>query len=213
MKTVSKRIGDVEVGDVLLDEDGNETLVVGKTAKFLSHDMYDVTFENLVTREVKTIRADGSHVWPMDPYWSNSLPDDDDAHGMVEASTKTLNDMYARGLHPQLSRTIDDDGNVSVWAVYSCYPGDPEEVQCLNVDAPTHTFMLAADGDGVPTHNCGGPLTLDTMLVLADGGRVSMGEVKTGDRLVSIDGEPTTVVSTSPVMTAEMLYEFEFEDR
>lgn len=52
---------------------------------------------------------------------------------------------------------------------------------------------------GVPTHNCGGPLTLGTMLKTPDG-EVSMKDVQVGDTLLGPDGSGTTVTWKSPVM-------------
>ena len=54
-------------------------------------------------------------------------------------------------------------------------------------------------------------MTLDTPLKLADGGVVLMGDVKAGMRLLSADGEPTTVVATSPIMPPRRLFSFRFE--
>lgn len=62
-----------------------------------------------------------------------------------------------------------------------------------------------------PTHNCGGPLALDTEIPLFSGGVTTMGEVKVGETLIGRDGRPVNVTEISPVMKPEDLYELEFE--
>lgn len=52
---------------------------------------------------------------------------------------------------------------------------------------------------GMPTHNCGGPLTLDTTIRTPDG-LTTMGEVKTGDKILNPVGEETVVKWKSPLM-------------
>lgn len=61
------------------------------------------------------------------------------------------------------------------------------------------------------THNCGGPLTLDTRLMTPGGGTIPMGDAEPGMELVGSNGRTVTVLSVSPVMRAEDLYEVEFE--
>ena len=64
---------------------------------------------------------------------------------------------------------------------------------------------------GVPTHNCGGPLTLDTAIRRDDGGIVRMGDVRVGDRLRTVGGSSTIVTGVSPIMDPVALTEVVLE--
>ena len=61
-----------------------------------------------------------------------------------------------------------------------------------------------------PTHNCGGPLTLDTEIPLFSGGVTTMGEVRTGETLIGSGNRPVRVTQVSQVMEPDDLSELEF---
>jgi hypothetical protein len=68
-----------------------------------------------------------------------------------------------------------------------------------------------AMNDALPTHNCGGPLPLSTIIPLADGTTTTMGTIATGDVVISPSG-PSPVLSTSPIMPAKKLYHIDVVD-
>ena len=57
---------------------------------------------------------------------------------------------------------------------------------------------------GMPTHNCGGPLTLDTLIKTPEGS-VTMGSVAVGDKVLNPIGEEAEVLWKSPLMLPEAL--------
>ena len=244
-----KRIADLEPGDKLIDENGQVTVVESKTEAKTPAELYELLLQAADGSRM-TVRADGDHLWPLDPGKPGSLPSD--YAGETEADSRTLSEWTAAGWQPVLAPLASADGAAVSWTVRSCSMLSAEEaanarVQCVRVDSPTHTFLVAnpasgageagSDDDAVPakltmdsgvtlvdgetldsvlkqsapTHNCGGPLTLDTPLKLAGGGTVAMGDVRPGMTLVSADGKATRVLSTSPVMVPERLFELGFE--
>lgn len=253
-----KRIADLRPGDKLVDENGQVTVVESKTEAKTPAELYELLLQTDDGSRL-TVRADGDHLWPLDPSKPGSLPPD--YTGETEADSRTISEWTAAGWQPVLAPLAGADGTAVSWTIRSCSMLSAGEaassrVQCVKVDSPTHTFLVAsptsgdsesaravatalagddtgvapatlAMGDGVtlvdgktfdsilkqsvPTHNCGGPLTLDTPLMLANGGTVAMGDVRPGMSLVSATGEATMVLSTSPVMVPERLFELGFE--
>jgi hypothetical protein len=212
---------DVKVGDVLADIDGAPARVLSKTPVRIADDMYKITFIDNYGR-LTNVKAAGTHVWPLDraSYWI-----DDKGNTVTECDSKTLSEWYLDGRRAVLAPMKGSEDVIS-WTVYSCYPTDDSTVQCITVDSPTHTFLLADENadqvivdqsmlsvmeHSVPTHNCGGPLSLDTVVSLYDGGSTTMGEVMVGDVLIGPGGDRTTVLGTSDVMQAEDMWEIEFE--
>jgi hypothetical protein len=217
-----KRLADVEVGDVLADIDGEPARVISKTPIHMTERLYKIVFSDPYGR-LNSVKADAEHVWPLaDVSWWV----DEDGNEHTDATTSILNEWYLEGRRAVLA-PMKGSEDIIAWTVYSCYPTDASEVQCIEVDSPTHTFLLASnDADSVlvdpnrfrvmeeslPTHNCGGPLALDTIVPLFDGGYTTMGEIQVGDKIVSQDETMTTVLETSEVMRAEELWEIEFEE-
>lgn len=248
-----KRLGDLKPGDRLIDENGQATTIQSKTEAKTPRELYEL-FLQTDDGDRLTVRADGEHLWPLDPGKPGRVPPE--WEGEPEADSKTISEWTAQGWQPALAPLAKSDGSLVSWTVRSCAMLSLEtaasaKVQCVSVDSPTHTFLVAGgddetesgasavdqpaclptelsdDAPGVmlvdrgafdeilrqsaPTHNCGGPLTLDTTLLLADGGTVTMGDVKPGDKLVSASGRETTVLSVSPVMRPERIYSLSFE--
>lgn len=248
-----KRLGDLKPGDRLIDENGQATTIQSKTEAKTPRELYELLLQT-DDGDRLTVRADGEHLWPLDPGKPGRVPPE--WEGETEADSKTVSEWTAQGWQPALAPLAKSDGSLVSWTVRSCAMLSLEtavstKVQCVSVDSPTHTFLVAGgddetesgasavdqpavlptelsdDAPGVmlvdrgafdeilrqsaPTHNCGGPLTLDTPLLLADGGTVTMGDVKPGDKLVSASGRETTVLSVSQVMRPERLYSLSFE--
>ena len=241
-----KRLKDVKTGDKTIDADGRVSTVLSKTIPETPCELYKITLVDTYGH-VESYNADASHVWPLDP---SSMMIPFSARGETEASTGEIATWVSRGHHPFLSPIVTPDGSIKHWMVKNCLlvndnDADKIKVQCLRVDSPTHTFLLAPsdrssalkktgqlgvksqlktlpssngieypvnEGEydevmksGVPTHNCGGPLTLDTIIPLADGTETTMGDVKIGDEVIGPDG-PTLVDGLSPVMQTAHAY-------
>ena len=291
-----KRLGDVRPGDKTIDIDGRVSTVVSKTTPETPDELYRITLiaashvdnnedsneDNNGDRNEtieESFLADAGHAWPLDPS-STHVPFDH--RGETEASTGDIAAWVSIGLHPVLAPMIlpsddcNDDTTVMRWIVKNCVLcsdaiTNDTMVQCLRVDAPSHTFMLApttddtngsiidditddtnddisgdnevinddtvisdktirlpsstgtgsfydvSDADyseimstSVPTHNCGGPLTLDTVIPLANGESTTMGAIRVGDWVMGPDG-PTLVTEISEPMTPVHLYGIESE--
>ena len=264
MKIVRKPLKDVKKGDVLIDSDARLTTVTGETVEETPGQLFELEILNDEGRKMK-VRVDAGHAWPLDPGAYGSTPPE--AEGETEASTGDIARWVTRGWQPQLSPVLND-GTVMHWIVRRALllpdsVARETKVKCVQVDSPTHSFMLAddpaknsgvsgeideihsavvtpdADADdslpgaagplslddladmdidkapgvmhvdreafdliakhGMPTHNCGGPLTLDTTIRTPDG-LTTMGEVKTGDKILNPVGEETVVKWKSPLM-------------
>lgn len=62
------------------------------------------------------------------------------------------------------------------------------------------------------SRNGGKALSLDTPLLTPDGTYVTMKEISVGDYVVGDDGEPTRVISTSPIFTGHQCFKLTFDD-
>lgn len=247
MRVVKKALGDVKPGDRLIDAEARVTTVLDTTDETSPVSLFELDVMNDDGERFK-LRAEGSHVWPLDPEAYGSLPPD--AEGETEATTSDIAKWVAGGWQPRLSPAMVD-GSIMHWVVRRALlmPDDVRDstkVKCVKVDSPTHTFMLADDDNsesqlttledlasngiddapgviqvspetfdliarhGVPTHNCGGPLTLDTMLKTPEG-CVSMGDVETGDMVLNPVGEPVEVLWKSPLMIPDDIIELDIE--
>lgn len=223
MKYMRKKLRDIKPGDMVVDINGDATRVESVTPVRVSREAYKVTLKNHDGR-LAVVKADAEHLWPMASPLNGMLSAD--ARDKDYLTTRELYENYRDSKHAMFSPAYGDS-TISYWQVYCVTVIDPIEVQCLRVESETHTFLIAArQGDasnapvsnidyvvenGIPTHNCGGPLTLDTRLKRYMGGTVSMGDVHVGDVLVTENGEPTTVLEESPIMMADTLYEVTLE--
>lgn len=227
MRYVRKKLRDIKPGDTVIDINGSPTRVQSLTPVRVSCDVYKITLKNNQGR-IATVKADAEHNWPIASVMSTGL-----AGHIQDRDTLTTRELYEdclAGNHAMLEPAYGDR-TIAYWLVYSVTMIDPIEVECIRVESDTHTFLIATchdtdrDGDdgqetesldyvvqhGIPTHNCGGPLTLDTRLRKYMGGTISMGDVHPGDVLVTNNGEPTTVLEESPIMMANTIYEVTLE--
>ena len=82
------------------------------------------------------------------------------------------------------------------------------------LDSQEYTFMMSWTRPFVlwlESRNAGKALSLDTRIPTTHGDK-TIGTVKVGDFVYSIDGNPTMISYTSPVFIGNRCYEFEFED-
>lgn len=230
----AKRLDGIQVGDTLISSTGAPTMVTGITPVHIPDDMYGLTFRDYGRDgwqgSLFTVHAAGSHLWPVDTSATNIqiIPQEErlKGHESVESvSTRAIYDMSRKGNRAML-KPVQTAQRTVRWVSYSVVMEKPSEVMCLNVDAPDHTFLIACahDGsgahadsiddairDGIPTHNCGSPLALDTPVPMHDGTTKTMETVTPGDVVIGSDGAPASVVSASPVMMPEHLYRITLE--
>lgn len=227
------RLDEISKGDIVLSEMGIETEVESLTEKHTPDDMFRISFidEKHERRRIFTVKAAGTHIWPVDvnaTAHSAQNGNYDINESIREMTSLEIYEAVRHGVNPVLS-PIYGDGRMINWRVYSISYIEPSEVMCMKVNDPTHTFMIAtkyddgtdADKHGytheeamsmaIPTHNCGSPLTLDTVITKADGSETTMMEVKPGDILMGSEDKPTMVKSVSRIMEPEHLYELTLE--
>ncbi|WP_123027514.1 replicative DNA helicase [Mycolicibacterium stellerae] len=129
------RMGDVAVGDWLLDADGSPTRVLGATDVLLGRPCYSIEFS-----DGTTIVADESHQWPT----SRGIR----TTGMLRAVADTVT----------ASRMVGSRGNAAVLAPNRAAVGvnwtrrvGSVPVRCVEIDNAEHLYLA---GRGmVPTHN------------------------------------------------------------
>lgn len=135
-------MGDLQVGDLVLDERGNPTEVVGAFDVMLDHPCYEVLFS-----DGQAIVADQEHLWAV------VLT----GHNGEEYIAKVMDTTELRWVHNSYRNTLGVvlvDGGFTgtevrrVMAVTSV-PSRP--VRCIAVAAPSHLFLAGING--VPTHN------------------------------------------------------------
>lgn len=222
------RLGDIRVGDWVVDVNGEPTRVLEITDLQPSSELYMLTFYNIDTNVQSTIIADGEHVWPLNPAPTvGSVPPE--WSGETEATSRIISDWCARGFTPELC-LIYANNNIVHIIVRDCVQMNVKEAEkhkvlCLKVDSPTHSFMVCDDSvknsttmgadnvveHSVPTHNCGGPLTLDTVIPLFDGSNTTMGDIKVGDVAVGVNGEEVKILAKSPAIKPEYCVELVLE--
>lgn len=232
----AKRLDRVHAGDTVISAGGEPVKVAALTPKHMPDDMYAITFRDYGREawqgSLFTVHSAGSHLWPVDTSATNMqiIPEEErlKGHETIESvSTRAIYRMAREGNRAMLRPVQTSQGTVR-WVSYSVVMETPSEVMCLNVDSEDHTFLIActhdsqeqpahADSidtalkDGIPTHNCGSPLALDTPVPMYDGTMKTMGDITPGDVVIGSDGNPADVVSASPVMMPEHLYRMTLE--
>lgn len=224
------RLDDIKEGDRLLTEMGVETNVKSLTPIHREDDTYRISFidDKHDRKRIYTVKAAGSHLWPVDvdaTAHSMQAGDFDTGESIREMTSDEIYEAVRSGVHPMLA-PVCGDGRMINWRVYSISFINPEDLMCINVDDPTHTFLIStihpdagnvhmnhadALANSIPTHNCGSPLALDTVLTREDGSDVTMAEVKKGDVIEGSNGNMTMVKAVSHVMEPEHLYRLTLE--
>lgn len=228
------RLDAIRKGDIILSEMGVETEVESLTEKHTPDEMFRISFidEKHERRRIFTVKAAGNHIWPVDmnaTAHSAQSGNYDINESIREMTSLEIYEAVRNGVNPVLA-PIYANGRMINWRVYSISYIEPSEVMCMKVNDPTHTFMIATKYDdindadikheythseamsmAIPTHNCGSPLTLDTVITKADGSETTMMDVKPGDVLMGSDDKPTMVKSVSRIMEPEHLYELTLE--
>jgi replicative DNA helicase len=150
-------MGEVQVGDELLDGQGNPTKVVAVTPVMLERPCYEVHFS-----DGARIVADAQHLWLTDLLAShNTTPsrenwwaragqepaEPDQATTFSSVRVRTTCEI-ARSVDLVHTITMPDGSEVKIEAVR---PIDSVPVRCVQVDNDQHLYL--AGPSGIPTHN------------------------------------------------------------
>lgn len=162
---------------------------------------------NSVARDtkVKCVRVDS-------PTHSFMLADDSDLRNgsdgnPLEAGSDSIddgNDDLDVVIHSKMvdGPVKDLDGGDSVLSLDDLAGMDLDDAPgVMHVDREAFDLITK---HGMPTHNCGGPLTLDTLIKTPEGS-VTMGSVAVGDKVLNPIGEEAEVLWKSPLMLPEAL--------
>jgi len=143
-----KPLRDIHEGDQVYDEHGIPVTVLFKTERQLNRKCYKLSFSNK-----ETIIADEDHLWKIDGY-SEPLTT---KQLYMNSGKKTIT----------LPHKLND---VKYLEIMDIEPTKSVPVYCLEVNSPTHLFLVGESG--IPTHNC---VTGDTKIKIRN---KKTGEVK-----------------------------------
>lgn len=222
------RMDSLRKNDVVLSEMGVETAITGLTETHTPDEMFRIVFidRNADKNRMHTVKAASEHIWPVDvnaTAHAMQAGDYDTGEPVKEMTSMEMYELVQHGIRPVLSPVHDGERLIN-WQVYSIAFMTPEPVKCIRVDDPTRTFLIAATHDaettmnklnachhGIPTHNCGSPLALDTVITREDGSQTTLMDIHEGERILGSNGAYTTVTGVSRIMNPEHLYELELE--
>lgn len=141
-------MGDVRVGDRLLDAEGHPTTVVAATEVMTERPCYRITFS-----DGTTVVADAEHEWPAvatEAALATSGTHSSAPGTPVAAASATTTEMYAT-----LDRTdwqITDRRHAGhTWTITAVERVDSAPVRCVQVDNAEHLYLATAAM--IPTHN------------------------------------------------------------
>ncbi|MFV8141918.1 replicative DNA helicase [Mycolicibacterium senegalense] len=123
-------MGDVAVGDDLLDADGEPTRVVAATEVMLDRPCYDVEFS-----DGTAIVADAQHQWPTNEGILTTA--------QLRGGWHTISVVSVAGMSELVLRPVVK--------IDSVRPRDTVPVRCVEVDNPAHLYLAGAGM--IPTHN------------------------------------------------------------
>lgn len=129
-------MGELQVGDWVFDENGEQTEVVGAYDILFNRDVYEVEFV-----DGTTILADGEHLWPTIPRLAGGKTCVTTAHFVVGAVPLDAYD----------GRSCRPNGDAYTHKIVAITPVESVPVRCIKVENPKSLFLV---GHGfVPTHN------------------------------------------------------------
>lgn len=173
-------VGDVQPGDLLIDDRGESTTVTGITEVMHDHDCFEIRFSG-----GHSIVADGGHLWTTNERSSGStLAPEAQVRTTREIADTALQDgtpnhairaVSGAALPHAPKVSGSDDG---WWWIESVHPVPPVPVKCVAVDSPTHLFL--AGNALIPTHNS----NLDA--------RIAQGRMDTTPSLMVLDDDAAT---------------------
>jgi replicative DNA helicase len=150
-------MGEVQVGDELLDGQGRPTRVVAATEVMLERPCYEVHFS-----DGERIVADAQHLWRTDllashhaapvgeNWWAKAGQDPSETAPATTFSSVRVRTTceIARSVELVHTITMPDGSEVKIEAVR---PVDSVPVRCVQVDNDQHLYL--AGPSGIPTHN------------------------------------------------------------
>lgn len=132
-----KNMGDLEVGDIVFDKDGNETMITAKSKKSYKP-CYTIIFDDGVQ-----VTCDHEHLWMLSD--GSVTPITELKAGDKIDKTKLLvSDIYDE-------YEYDVGGCRTIKYIIKLH--DERETQCISVDSPTNTYLCTKNF--IPTHNTG----------------------------------------------------------
>lgn len=208
--------------DICLACTGEETHILEATDEKVPNRMFNITFKNLSNNQLFTVKAADVHEWSVDV--NETLKDSKFRNGSdVKLGTKSMDsselyNLYTMDVKVVLTPIVANNELV-YYQVYSISFTEPVPSICLKVDNPTHTFMIASTHNelnnikkedvmacSIPTHNCGSPLSVSTVLTKENGEETTMLDVQTGDKILGSDNKYVTVEGLSDIMKPDNLY-------
>lgn len=132
------KISDIRVGDLVLDEQHEPVVVEFKTDPQYDRKLFNVKFTN-----GEVVKADYKHLWKV--YTKNS-----DFERVY--TTEGLVDQLKRHSVFIKKQGSIFDSNELFFEIESITETDSEPVYCIEVDSPSHLFLITESM--IPTHNC-----------------------------------------------------------
>ena len=140
-------MGDLKVGDYVIDENGNPTRVTFVTPVMTGHKCYEITFS-----DGEKITADAEHNWFVTRY-----------HG--EPHVETTEDIVKKGYNEYCVTVPIVKGGVKY--IRSIVEVESVPVRCITVDSPNHLYVCGRKG--TVTHNTALASALSLYHLVADG--------------------------------------------
>lgn len=135
----TKKLGSIQQGDLLFDENGNTCRVVTAFEIYQSKKAYKITFD-----EGSVIIADSDHLWTISGYGDK----DGNLFKNLTLTTSELTNITPYTFW--IERPYQRDKWKHIF-IKSIEPTKNVPVRCLEVDSPSHLFLCGERG--IPTHN------------------------------------------------------------
>jgi phage terminase large subunit-like protein len=178
-----KTMGDVEVGDRVLDESGNLCRVIDTSPVFYNRECYRLSFRDGHGLATSFIVADASHEWPIHD-------------GLDRVTTKQL---YESGYY-----TYRGPRGHTLTEVCRT---ESVPVRCITVDSPTHIFLVGNDlvpsGNSGKTEFASGIVLLELIMNSKPGCQV-YGAAAVSRQALNVYRAACKMVEQSPILTSSL---------
>ena len=165
-------IGDIKVGDILLDENRSECNVTFITPVMEDHQCYKVFFSN-----GEVVKADSEHLW--------------------QTTSNGVEGVYNT---EQIKNTLDWNHKIQEISIVSIEEIESVPVRCLQVDSHSSLFLVGKSM--IPTHNTTLLAGIGLYLLVADGepGAEVFSSATKLDQAIISHSEATRMVKRSPYL-------------
>lgn len=135
-----RRMGDIKVGHIVLDDRREPCAVLACSDVMLNHECMEVTFSRKGRRS--SIVADADHKWGVEV-----------SGGYRVVTTRQLRDLLEtkQRVSVRIKGNVIKGGEPELWRLRSVSPHKSVPVKCIAVNSPTRLFL--AGNNPVPTHN------------------------------------------------------------